>query len=66
MATQATIPVFKGKTKLGLKYKDQTRYPKVVTAGYEKEFVNDYKKQTKLMVKDLARKSIKLQKENEN
>jgi len=59
-------PPFVGKhTKAGPVYKDQTRYPKVVTAGYEKEFVNNYKIQNKLMVKDLAKKVTELQKDNE-
>ena len=41
-----------------VKYVDQTRYPKVVTAGYEKKFTDNYHKQLSEMGKQLIKKML--------
>jgi hypothetical protein len=43
-----------------VKYLDQTRYPKVVTEGYEKQFQENYHKQVLEMGKQLINKMLKL------
>jgi len=39
-------------------YVDQTRYPKIVTKGYEKDFKEKYSLTLQLMVKDLSKKML--------
>ena len=41
-----------------VKYLDQTRYPKVVTEGYEKEFKQNYNKQILEMGKQLINEML--------
>jgi len=58
MANKNVPLPFKPKTKA--QYRDQSRFPKVVTLGYEKEFVKEYIDTTHKMTKDLARKMVEI------
>jgi len=54
------MPQLLGKTVQGKNYRDQTRYPKVVTSGYERVFKNDYKQISKNMLIHLGKTMVQI------